>query len=133
MPWTALHTRFWTIEILIIERVSKVPYLRTEARGVVRLREGMAIAPTSAMKSTLPILQCGNCEPLKASVHGAMLGLAALCAAYNFAAWLTRHQTHLAVNTLLYATMVAWEAQHVRHHLAIPPRTLAIVPEDRAA
>jgi hypothetical protein len=85
------------------------------------------------MKSTLPILQCGNCEPLKAAVHGAALGLAALCAAYNLAAWLTRHQAHLAINTLLYGTMVAWEATHVRHHLAIPPRRHAIVPNDRVA
>jgi hypothetical protein len=89
------------------------------------------------MKSTLPILQCGNCEPLKASVHGAVLGLSALCAAYNFAAWLTRHQMHLAVNTLLYAAVVAWETAHVRHHLAVPPRTLALVandvPHDRVA
>jgi len=80
------------------------------------------------MKSTLPILQCGNCEPLKASVHGAVLGLSALCAAYNLAAWLTRHQMHLAINTLLYGTLVAWEAVHVRHHLDVPPRRIAIVP-----
>jgi hypothetical protein len=85
------------------------------------------------MKSTLPILQCGNCEPLKASVHGAVLGLSALCAAYNFAAWLTRHQMHLAINTLLYGALVAWEAVHVRHHVGVLPRTLAIVPNDRVA
>lgn len=81
------------------------------------------------MKSTLPILQCGNCEPLKASVHGAVMGLAALCAAYNFAAWLTRQQRHLAVNTMLYGAVVAWEAAHVRHHLDVLPRKLAIVPK----
>ena len=85
------------------------------------------------MTSTLPILQCGNCEPLKASVHGIVLGTAALCAAYNFAAWLTRHQRHLAVNTLLYSALVAWEAVHVRHHVAVLPRRLAIVPDDRVA
>jgi hypothetical protein len=87
------------------------------------------------MKSTLPILQCGNCEPLKASVHGVAMGTAALCAAYNFAAWLARRQTHLAVNTILYSMMVAWEATHVRHHVGVvvPPRKLALVPDDRAA
>jgi hypothetical protein len=107
--------------------------MRKEGHNIERLREGTRIAKTSAMKSTLPILQCGNCEPLKASVHGAVMGLAALCAAYNLAAWLTRQQKHLAVNTLLYSGVVAWEATHVRHHLAILPRKLAIVPTDRVA
>ena len=104
-----------------------------EGANIAQCGEGTRIAPTSAMKSTLPIVQCGNCEPLKATVHGAALGLAALCAAYNFAAWLTRQQRHLAVNTLLYSAVVAWEATHVRHHLAIPPRKFAIVPTDRVA
>jgi hypothetical protein len=104
-----------------------------EGRNIERLREGTHIASTSTMKSTLPILKCGNCEPLKASVHGAVLGLAALCAAYNFAAWLTRQQRHLAVNTLLYSAVVAWETNHVRHHLASLPRRFAIVPTDRVA
>jgi len=85
------------------------------------------------MKATLPILQSGNCEPLKASVHAVALGTAALCAAYNLAAWLTRRQTHLAVNTLLYTAVVVWEAQHVRHHLAIPPRQHEMTPDDRVA
>lgn len=123
----------WTREISVIVAVSKLRCNRCEADTVGAFREGTQIAPTSAMKSTLPILQCGNCEPLKASVHGAALALAALCAAYNLAAWLTRHQTHLAVNTLLYSAMVAWEATHVRHHVAVPPRRLAIVPDDRVA
>jgi len=113
--------------------VPKPPCTRTEGHKIERLREGTRIAVTSAMKSTLPILQCGNCEPLKASVHGAVMGLAALCAAYNFAAWLTRQQRHLALNTMLYGAVVAWEATHVRHHLAIVPRKLAIVPTDRVA
>ena len=85
------------------------------------------------MKSTLAILHCGNCEPLKASVHALVLGTVALCALYNLAAWVARRQTHLAVNTLLYGTMVAWEATHVRHHLAVLPRELVVVVEDRAA
>jgi hypothetical protein len=104
-----------------------------EGRSIERLDEGTRIAIESAMKSTLPILKCGNCEPLKASVHGAVLGLAALCAAYNLAAWLTRQQKHLAVNTLLYSAVVAWETNHVKHHLASLPRKLAMVPTDRVA
>jgi hypothetical protein len=85
------------------------------------------------MNSTLPILQCGNCEPLKAGVHAVVLGTAAVCALYNLAAWVTRRQTHLAVNTVLYGTLVAWEATHVRHHLAILPRKLAVVADEQAA
>jgi hypothetical protein len=85
------------------------------------------------MTSNLPILHCGNCEPLKAGVHAIVLGTAALCALYNLAAWLARRDTHLAVNTILYGTLVAWEATHVRHHLAPLPAKLVIVPHDRAA
>jgi hypothetical protein len=85
------------------------------------------------MKSTLAILHCGNCEPLKASVHGIALGTAALCAAYNLAAWLTRRQTHLAVNTILYTAVVLWEVQHVKHHLADLPAKLEAVPTERVA
>jgi hypothetical protein len=85
------------------------------------------------MKSTLPILQCGNCEPLKAGVHALVLATAAVCALYNLAAWVTRRQTHLAVNTVLYGTLVAWEATHVRHHLAILPRKLVVVADEKAA
>lgn len=83
--------------------------------------------------ATLPILQCGNCEPLKASVHGVAMGTAALCAAYNIAAWLSRRQMHLAVNAILYTAVVFWESAHVRHHVAVLPRRLTIVPDDRVA
>lgn len=85
------------------------------------------------MKSNLAILQCGNCEPLKASVHAIAMGTAALCAAYNLAAWLTRRQMHLGVNTILYTAVVLWEVQHVKHHLAILPGKLEAVPDDRVA
>jgi hypothetical protein len=87
--------------------------------------------------ATLPILQCGNCEPLKASVHGIALATAAVCAAYNLAAWLSRRQMHLGVNAVLYTAVVMWECAHVRHHVAGVPRKLitagasGIVPDDR--
>ena len=68
------------------------------------------------------LLQCGNCEPLKASIHGAVLALAALCAAYNAAAWLKRRQRHLAINACLYATTVFWERFQVAHHLTMCQR-----------
>ncbi len=70
------------------------------------------------MTVTLGVLQCGSCERLKAGVHATALGLAALMGLYNAAAWLSRRQPHLAVNTVLYIALTAWEQQHVSHHLA---------------
>ena len=66
----------------------------------------------------LKVLKCGNCEELKLGVHAVALGLAALCGAYNAAAWLSRREKHLAVNALLYAALIAFEHQHVTHHFA---------------
>ena len=66
----------------------------------------------------LNVLKCGNCEPLKIGVHASALGLAALCGVYNAAAWLSRRERHLAVNTVLYTALTIWEQQHVAHHLA---------------
>src|SRR5687767_15052341 len=66
----------------------------------------------------LSILQRGSCEPLKAGVHAAALGLFAIMGLYNVAAWLTRRQTHLAVNALLYSSLIIVERKHVAQHLA---------------
>jgi len=63
------------------------------------------------------ILCHGRHEILKASIHGATLGLAAVCAMYNFAAWVARRQRHSWVNAVLYSSLTAWECTHVRHHL----------------
>ena len=70
----------------------------------------------------MEVLQCGNCEPLKTGVHAAVLGLAAVCGLYNAAAWLSRRELHLGVNVVLYAALIAWEREHVLHHLAAMPR-----------
>ena len=70
------------------------------------------------MTMNLPVLKCGHCEPLKMGVHAGALGLAALCGVYNAAAWLSRRETHLAINTVLYTVLTIWEQQHVAHHLA---------------
>ena len=71
---------------------------------------------------TLPpvfdILNPGHCEPFKAGVHGVLLATAAVCAAYNAAAWLKRRQRHLAVNFVIYSAAVLFERRHVRQHLA---------------
>ena len=66
----------------------------------------------------LEVLHCGNCEELKAGVHGAALGLFVVMAAYNIAAWLSRRESHLAVNAVVYSVLTAWEQQHVAQHLA---------------
>lgn len=95
-------------------------------------KHGTSIALCSPM-ATLPILQCGNCEPLKASVHGIAMATAAVCAAYNLAAWLSRRQMHLAVNAMIYTAVVIWEGAHVRHHVAVVPGKLTLVPDDRVA
>ena len=76
----------------------------------------------------LKVLKCGNCEELKLGVHALALAVAALCGAYNAAAWLSRRDRHLAVNTVLYAALIAFEQQHVSHHIAELRRPQA-VPE----
>jgi hypothetical protein len=63
------------------------------------------------------VLHCGNCEELKLGVHAGALALAALCGAYNAAAWLVRRERHLAVNTMMYAALVMWEQKHVARHM----------------
>lgn len=79
--------------------------------------------------SPLQTLLCvGQCEPLKAGVHGVLMAVAALCAAYNAAAWLKRREPHLAVNVVLYSATVVWELNHVQHHVACYP---SAEPEER--
>jgi hypothetical protein len=65
----------------------------------------------------LPILKPGACEPFKAGVHGAALGLAAVMGLYNAAAWMQRRERHLWINTVVYALAIAFEQQHVAHHV----------------
>src|SRR5262245_49979436 len=85
------------------------------------------------MTMDLPLLQCGKCEPLKLSVHAGMLGIATICLAYNAAAWLSRRQTHLAVNTVLYSCLTIWEQRHVAHHLAEIRRPPTAAPAQATA
>ena len=85
------------------------------------------MSPREVVQPVARMLERGNCEPLKATVHGAVLALAALCAAYNAAAWLKRRQRHLAVNAVLYATTVWWESCQVTRHRAACVRDM--VPE----
>jgi hypothetical protein len=70
------------------------------------------------MTTNLEVLQNGKCEELKLGVHAAALGLVAVMALYNAAAWLKRRQVHLAFNAVMYAALTVWEQQHVAHHIA---------------
>ena len=63
------------------------------------------------------MLDVGECEPLKAAVHGVLLATVTVCAAYNAAAWLKRRQPHLAINAVIYGFAIWWESSHVRHHM----------------
>lgn len=63
------------------------------------------------------MLSKGECEPFKACVHGAALGLCALMGLYNAAAWVNRRERHLAVNAIVYGLAVAFEQRHVTHHV----------------
>jgi hypothetical protein len=79
--------------------------------------------------ANMPSILChGRYERLKAGVHGTAMGIAGVCAAYNFAAWVARRQRHSWINAVLYATLVGWEVQHVRHHLNC--RIIRIAPAD---
>jgi hypothetical protein len=82
------------------------------------LNRGTPVAALDRMTMDLKVLKCGNCEELKLGVHALALGVAALCGAYNAAAWLSRRERHLAINTVLYAALIAFEQQHVSHHIA---------------
>lgn len=63
------------------------------------------------------LLDSGRCEPLKAAVHGVLLAIVGVCAAYNAAAWMRRRQRHLAINAVIYSAAVIWERCHVVHHM----------------
>jgi hypothetical protein len=70
-----------------------------------------------AFQPVTEMLNVGQCEPLKAAVHGVLMATVAVCAAYNTAAWLKRRQPHLAVNAIVYTLATIWERAHVAHHL----------------
>ena len=76
-----------------------------------------AVEPAEVRRA-LPILDVGCCEPFKAAIHGAALGLTVLMGTYNAAAWLRRRQRHLAINAIVYFAAAIWEERHVRHHVA---------------
>ncbi len=72
---------------------------------------------TGAFEPVSAMLDNGQCEPLKAAVHGVLFATVCLCAAYNTAAWLKRRQRHLAINAIIYIGAACWERSHIVHHL----------------
>ncbi len=93
-----------------------------------------------AFQPVSDMLDVGQCEPLKAAVHGVLLATVAVCAVYNAAAWLKRRQPHLAINAVVYGAAVLWERAHVMHHLvecgpaeAAPFERLAVQAQDARA
>ena len=58
----------------------------------------------------------GEGEAVKGAVHGALMTLLALCAAYNASAFSRRRERHLALNALLYTAGIVYEMAQVRHH-----------------
>ena len=85
-------------------------------------------------------LDSGTFEGVKAGVHGAALGLAAVMCLYNAAAWLQRRERHLAINAIVYGSAIILERQHVLHHratlhrlaLAAAAATVAVAAEAAA-
>jgi hypothetical protein len=77
-------------------------------------------------------LESGTFEGVKAGVHGAALGLAAVMCVYNAAAWLQRRERHLAINAIVYGSAIILERQHVLHHRATLQR-LALAAAASAA
>jgi hypothetical protein len=77
-------------------------------------------------------LDSGSFEELKAGVHGAALGLAAVMCLYNAAAWLQRRERHLGINAIVYGSAIILERQHVAHHRATV-RRLALAAAALAA
>jgi hypothetical protein len=59
----------------------------------------------------------GESEALKGAVHALGGILAATMAAYNFAAWCYRRETHLGVNSVVYTLAILWEIKQTVHHL----------------
>ena len=95
-------------------------------------KRGTAVAILGRMTMDLKVLKCGNCEELKLGVHALALGVAALCGLYNAAAWMSRRERHLAINTVMYAALIAIEQQHAAHHIAELRRPLD-APESTTA
>lgn len=62
------------------------------------------------------LLDRGEAESFKGYAHGLMFTLAVLFVAYNVSAWITRRETHLARNSLVYGLLAVLEAWQMARH-----------------
>ncbi len=92
----------------------------------------------------LAILESGEREMFKAAVHAVAMGLVLVMDSYNLAAWIKRHQRHLALNTIIYSVLAYYEYRQVVHHrvsaveaaaslAAIAAAATPMAPEQKAA
>lgn len=58
----------------------------------------------------------GTHELIKASVHGMLGTLAAVCGGYNAIAFWRRGDGHLAINLCVYVAVVAYELKKILRH-----------------
>jgi hypothetical protein len=63
------------------------------------------------------VLQCGEAEYFKATVHLGLFGLAIAAGLYNLMAWTQRREGHLLKNVGVYSALVVYEAAQIRRHL----------------
>lgn len=61
-------------------------------------------------------------QRFKGFCHFAMANLATTLLLYNGLAWVTRRERRLAVNALVYACLLGFEAYHTRCHWRSTPR-----------
>jgi hypothetical protein len=61
-------------------------------------------------------------QRFKGACHFAMANLATTMLLYNGLAWVTRREPRLAVNALVYASLLAFETYHTRCHWRTPPK-----------
>lgn len=59
----------------------------------------------------------GDHESLKGAVHGGMAAGALICLVYNVWSYGKRRESHLLVNSVLYAGLFTWEWARVQQHL----------------
>jgi hypothetical protein len=62
------------------------------------------------------LLHDKTAETFKGSIHMALFGLAAVCAAYNAGAAAVRPSRRLTVQAVGYALLAAFEARQTRNH-----------------
>lgn len=62
------------------------------------------------------LLDDGALEPVKLSIHAAMMALSGLCALYNAAAFGLRGDPRLRRNAVAYLVLTVWEAMQVSRH-----------------